>query len=477
MKNQEILNTLNKSYALGFDENIDSETFPKGLNENVIILLSQKKEEPQWLLDWRLKAYNHWLTMNEPSWGNVQYPPIDYQDMHYYSAPRKFKNEVGEIEPQLKAYFEKLGVPLNEQQVLAGNIAVDAIIDSQSVGTTFSKQLLELGIIFCSFAEAVKNHPDLVKKYLGTVVTFRDNYFAALNAAVFSDGSFCYIPENVKCPMELSTYFRINQASVGQFERTLIIADNFSSVRYNEGCSAPARSENQLHAAVVEIIALEQASVQYATVQNWFPGDSNGVGGVYNFVTKRGECRGFKSHISWTQIETGSAITFKYPSVYLKGDESIGEFYSVALTNHYQQADTGTKMIHIGKNTKSTIVSKSISAGESRSTYRGLVRVSKKALNARNSTQCDSLIFGNASVYTLPYIENYCQSAQLEHEATTSKLSDDHLFYLNQRGLKEDKAKNMLVNGFCKSVFQKLPGEFAAEAQKLLEINLEGSLG
>ena len=477
MKNEKIINQLNQNYSLGFEETIDSDIFPTGLNEDIIKLISQKKDEPEWLLEWRLEAYRHWLTMKEPSWGNVKYDPIDYQDIQYYSSPKKIKNEVGDIEPQLKAYFEKLGVPLSEQQVLAGNVAVDAIIDSQSVGTTFSEKLSELGIIFCSFSEAVKNHSELVKAYLGSVVSYRDNYFAALNSAVFSDGSFCYIPKNVKCPMELSTYFRINQANIGQFERTLIIADDYSSVKYNEGCSAAARTENQLHAAVVEIIALEEASVQYSTVQNWFPGDDNGKGGVYNFVTKRGECRGYKSHISWTQIETGSAITFKYPSVILKGDNSVGEFYSVALTNHYQQADTGTKMIHIGKNTKSTIVSKSISAGTSKSTYRGLVRMSKKAENARNSTQCDSLIFGKSSVYTLPYIENYCSSAQLEHEATTSKISDEHLFYLSQRGLNEEQAKNMLVNGFCKSVFQKLPGEFAAEAQKLLEINLEGSLG
>lgn len=841
MKNEQLINHINQTYSLGFIEDIDSDVFPKGLSEHVITLISRKKDEPAWLLEWRLKAYHHWLTLKEPQWGNVSYPPIDYQDIHYHSSPKKIKNEEGEIDPQLKSYFEKLGVPLHEQQVLAGNIAVDAILDSQSVGTTFGEKLLEHGVIFCSFSEAVQKYPELVKEYLGSVVSYKDNFFASLNAAVFSDGSFCYIPKGVKCPMELSTYFRINQANTGQFERTLIIADEGSTVSYLEGCflagtpiwtpfgnksiedikvndlvfdheghqqsvkhlmirpyegnvysinplgsqkvikttsehpfwvisrdkvlkkrnkrnslgeidnkkllsatpewveaknlkegdfvympkihtedsnislddaellgfylaegssyfnkcnnqftnqlsfhiketeyahriselvkqkfgktvyfyeeplknslsltfyskeahdwfryhvgkgalnkklskelismpkeciykfidsyrkgdgnifyrttvkkngektvqeshrlctsskvlvqdllmllgrinifgvvierpagkdkilgrdifrqeswqivwtpnqkfnqvrktddgfwipiktigieyqktfvynfevnntntylaqgiavhncSAPQRAENQLHAAVVEIIALDQASVKYSTVQNWFPGDENGVGGVYNFVTKRGECRGFKSHISWTQIETGSAITFKYPSVILKGDESIGEFYSVALTNHHQQADTGTKMIHLGKKTKSTIISKSISAGKSISTYRGLVRISKKATGARNNTQCDSLIFGDAQVYTLPYIENYCFGSQLEHEATTSKLSEEHLFYLSQRGMNEETAKNLLVNGFCKSVFQKLPGEFAAEAQKLLEINLEGSLG
>lgn len=477
MANEELIKKLNQSYSLGFQEDIDSHTIPKGLNEEVIKFISSHKNEPEWLLEFRLKAFAHWKTMKEPTWANVKYKPIDYQDLHYYSSPKKIKNENGEIDPQLKEYFEKLGVPLFEQQVLAGNIAVDAVLDSQSIGTTFKDRLAEVGVIFCSFSEAVQEHADLVKEYLGSVVSYKDNYFAALNAAVFSDGSFCYIPKGVKCPMELSTYFRINQANTGQFERTLIIADDGASVSYLEGCSAVQRLDNQLHAAVVEIIAKEKSSVKYSTVQNWYPGDKDGNGGVLNFVTKRGVCQGFGSHISWTQVETGSAITYKYPSVILKGDNSTGEFNSIALTNHYQQADTGTKMIHLGKNTKSTIVSKSISAGNSVSTYRGLVRISKNAKGARNNTQCDSLIFGNAEVYTLPYIEDYCFGSQLEHEATTSKLSDEHIFYLSQRGLNEEKSKNMLVNGFCKSVFQKLPGEFAAEAQKLLEINLEGSLG
>lgn len=477
MANTELVKKLNQSYDLGFSEDIDSHTIPKGLNEDIIRLISELKQEPEWLLEWRLNAFNHWKTMVEPTWANVKYNPIDYQDIHYHSIPKKIKNENGEIDPQLQAYFEKLGVPLKEQQVLAGNIAVDAILDSQSIGTTFREKLHEVGVIFCSFSEAVKEHPELVQKYLGSVVSYKDNFFASLNAAVFSDGSFCYIPEGVRCPMELSTYFRINQANIGQFERTLIVAEKGASVSYLEGCTAPKRDENQLHAAVVEIIAMDNASVKYSTVQNWYPGDHDGQGGVYNFVTKRGECRGHSSHISWTQVETGSAITYKYPSVILRGDNSTGEFNSIALTNHHQQADTGTKMIHLGKNTKSTIVSKSISAGQSTSTYRGLVRISKKAKGARNTTQCDSLIFGDAQVFTLPYIENYCYGAQLEHEATTSKLSDEHLFYLAQRGMNEEKAKNMLVNGFCKSVFQKLPGEFAVEAQKLLEINLEGSLG
>lgn len=476
-QNEKIIETLSTSYQLGFSETIDSETIANGLSEDIIKLISFKKNEPKWLLDWRLQAYKEWLEMTEPKWANVIYPKIDYQSLSYYSVPKKIKDNNGEIDPYLKSYFEKLGVPLGEQQALAGNIAVDAVLDSQSVGTTFKEKLEELGIIFCSFGEAVQKFPELVKTYLGTVVSYKDNYFAALNSAVFSDGSFCFIPKNVKCPMELSTYFRINQANVGQFERTLIIAEDGSSVSYLEGCSAPKRDENQLHAAVVEIIALERASVKYSTVQNWYPGDKDGNGGVYNFVTKRGECRGYKSHISWTQIETGSAITWKYPSVILKGDESSGEFYSVALTNNHQQADTGTKMIHVGKNTKSTIISKSISAGNSVGTYRGLVRVAPKSNGSRNFTQCDSLIFGKAKVNTYPYMECFNGSSVLEHEATTSKISDEHLFYLQQRGVTEEQAKNLLVNGFCKSVFQKLPAEFAVEAQKLLEINLEGSLG
>ncbi len=478
MKNKLIEEKINsQEYELGFSMEIENETIPIGINEDIVRLISSKKDEPDWLLKWRLAAYNQWIKMTEPKWAKVSYPKIDYQNIYYYSTPKKIKANNGEIDPELKAYFEKLGVPLNEQQVLAGNIAVDAVLDSQSVGTTFKEKLEKLGIIFCSFSEAVHNHPDLVQKYLGTVVNYKDNYFAALNSAVFSDGSFCYIPKNVKCPMDLSTYFRINQANIGQFERTLIIAEEGASVSYLEGCSAVKRDENQLHAAVVEIIVLDNASVKYATVQNWYPGDKNGNGGVYNFVTKRADCRGVNSHVSWTQVETGSAITWKYPSVILRGENSVGEFYSVALTNNFQQADTGTKMIHLGKNTKSTIISKSISASNSIGTYRGLVRVGKNASDARNFTQCDSLIFGDAIVNTHPYIETFNNTSTLEHEATTSKISDEHLFYLQQRGVSEEQAKNLLVNGFCKSIFQKLPAEFAVEAQKLLEINLEGSLG
>lgn len=477
MENKELKNHLEQKYSLGFSIDIESDIIPKGLNEDIIRLISFKKEEPEWLLEWRLSAYKAWLSMKEPNWADLKIDPIDYQDLHYYSAPKSTNGEKKEIPQELLDYYKRLGVPLHEQEVLAGNIAVDAVLDSTSVGTTFKHKLNELGIIFCSFSEAVKEYPDLVKQYLGTVVSSRDNFFAALNSAVFSDGSFCYIPKGVKCPMELSTYFRINQAQTGQFERTLIIADKDSYVSYLEGCSSPARLENQLHAAVVEIIALENSSVKYSTVQNWYPGDENGKGGIYNFVTKRGDCREANSHISWTQIETGSGITWKYPSVLLKGDNSTGEFYSVALTNHYQQADTGTKMIHIGKNTKSTIISKSISAGQSSGTYRGLVRFSNKAIGARNFTQCDSLIFGNAMVNTYPYIENFQPKSIIEHEATTTKISEENLFYLQQHGLTEEQAKNMLVNGFCKSVFQKLPAEFAVEAQKLIEINLEGSMG
>ena len=628
-----------QDYKLGFSFDIENETIPIGINEDIVRLISLKKEEPEWLLNWRLEAFRHWKTIQEPTWANVSYPQIDYQKIYYYSSPKKIKDNNGEIDPELKAYFEKLGVPLNEQQALAGNIAVDAVLDSQSVGTTFKEKLEKLGIIFCSFNEAVHKHPEIIKEYLGTVVSYKDNYFAALNSAVFSDGSFCYIPKNVKCPMDLSTYFRINQANTGQFERTLIIAEEGSYVSYLEGCflagnkvftpkgftnienigpknkvnkvfdhlgqeqkvlnrqeksvvnkpiytfesnfnnikftcteehplfihrnnefifckakdvtindklcihkkqfsqiykshftlntkektppkssdnyvlidinnidqnlftgtvynleventhtyniygfavhncSAPKRDENQLHAAVVEIVALDNSSVKYSTVQNWYPGDKNGNGGVYNFVTKRAECRGVNSHVSWTQVETGSAITWKYPSVILRGENSVGEFYSVALTNHFQQADTGTKMIHLGKNTKSTIISKSISAGQSNGTYRGLVRISPKATGSRNFTQCDSLIFGEATVNTHPYIESFNNMSILEHEATTSNISDEHLFYLQQRGVSEEQAKNLLVNGFCKSIFQKLPAEFAVEAQKLLEVNLEGSLG
>lgn len=465
-----------QKYEYGFSFPIDSDTFPIGLNEEIIVLISQKKNEPQWLLDWRLKAFEYWKTLKEPSWGCVSHPTINYQNISYFSSSKK-KTDSKTIDPELQKYFERLGVPLKERDILAGNVAVDAILDSESVGTTFHKKLEELGIIFCSFSEAIQKHSHLVREYLGSVVHYRDNFFAALNSAVFSDGSFCYIPKKTKCPMDLSTYFRINKANIGQFERTLIIAEEESSVSYLEGCSAMKNMDNQLHAAVVEIIALEKSHVRYSTVQNWYPGDENGNGGVYNFVTKRADCRGDYSHVSWTQVETGSAITWKYPSILLKGKESKGEFYSVALTNHYQQADTGTKMIHIGEKTSSTIISKSISAGKSSSTYRGLVRISPKAKNAKNFTQCDSLIFGDAVVNTLPYIESHQQDINLEHEATTSKISEEQLFYLKSRGLQEEQAKNLIINGFCKSVFQKLPGEFAVEAQKLLEINLEGSLG
>ncbi len=478
MENKKILETINQKYSLGFSLDLESDLAPKGLSEEIIRFISAKKNEPDWMLEFRLKAYNKWLSMKSPEWANLKIEPIDFQDLHYYSAPKKFtEGERKEIDPELMAYYDKLGVPLNEREILSGNIAVDAILDSVSVGTMFKEKLEESGVLFCSISEAIQKYPDLVKQYIGTVVNPIDNFFSCLNSAVFTDGSFAFIPKGVKCPMELSTYFRINQAQTGQFERTLIIAEDDCYVSYLEGCSAPSRLENQLHAAVVEIVALKNATVKYATVQNWFPGDEDGNGGVYNFVTKRGECRGNNSNISWTQIETGSAITWKYPSVILKGDNSIGEFYSVALTNHHQQADTGTKMIHIGKNTKSTIIAKSISAGQSIATYRGLVRISKRAIGARNMTECDSMIFGDAKVHTYPYIEGYSQKLNLEHEATTSKISDEHLFYLRQRGLSEEQAKNMLVNGFCKSVFQKLPAEFAVEAQKLLEINLEGSLG
>ncbi len=476
MANEEFQNSLEKKYTLGFSQEIESDTFPIGLNEEIIEMISQKKNEPEWLLQWRLQAYRHWLTLKVPKWARVHYPEIDYQSISYYSAPKAVDPDKP-IDPELLAYYEKLGVPMKEVDVLTGRVAVDAVLDSVSIGTTFKDTLAKEGIIFCSFSEAVQEHPELVKQYLGTVVHYRDNYYAALNSAVFSDGSFCFIPKGVKCPMDLSTYFRINQAETGQFERTLIIAEEGASVTYLEGCSAAQRSENQLHAAVVELIALDNASIDYSTVQNWYPGDENGKGGVYNFVTKRGECRGVKSHISWTQVETGSAITWKYPSLILKGDNSNGEFYSIALTNHKQQADTGTKIFHIGKDTKSTIVSKSISAGDSVSTYRGIVKMSPRSGNARNFTECDSLIFGNAQVYTEPHIESTNWKAVTEHEATISKISDEHIFYLQQRGLSEEQAKNLLVNGFCKSVFKKLPAEFSVEAQNLLEINLEGSLG
>ena len=467
-----------KEYEYGFYTDIDSETFPVGLNEEVVRGISQKKNEPEWMTSWRLEAFKAWKAMDEPNWANVKYNKPKYQDISYYSAPKKkdqYKS-LDEVDPELLATFKKLGISLDEQKKLAG-VAVDIVMDSVSVATTFKGTLAEKGIIFCSISEAIKEHPDLVKKYIGTVIPFKDNFFAALNSAVFSDGSFCYIPKGVRCPMELSTYFRINQAGTGQFERTLVIADESSYVSYLEGCTAPSRDENQLHAAVVELIALDDAEIKYSTVQNWFPGDKNGKGGVYNFVTKRGICH-TRSKISWTQVETGSAVTWKYPSCILKGNDSIGEFYSIALTNNYQQADTGTKMIHLGKNTKSTIISKGISAGKSQNSYRGLVQVSPRAINARNFSQCDSLLMGNkCGAHTFPYIEVKNKSAQIEHEATTSKIGEDQVFYCNQRGIDPEKAIALIVNGFSKEVLNKLPMEFAVEAQKLLEISLEGSVG
>lgn len=466
-------------YKYGFTSDIDTETLPKGLNEDIVRAISAKKEEPEFLLEWRLKAFRYWQELVEPTWPNVDYPPIDYQDIIYYAAPKKKPKyeSLDEVDPELLETFNKLGIPLDEQKVLAG-VAVDAVIDSVSVKTTFKEKLSELGIIFCSFSEAVKDHPELVKKYLGTVVPIQDNFFAALNSAVFSDGSFVYIPKGVRCPMELSTYFRINAANTGQFERTLIVAEEGSYVSYLEGCTAPMRDENQLHAAVVEIIALDDAEVKYSTVQNWYPGDKDGKGGIYNFVTKRGLCAGKNSKISWTQVETGSAITWKYPSCVLKGDNSVGEFYSVAVTNNKQQADTGTKMIHLGKNTRSTIVSKGISAGYSHNSYRGLVKIGKKAENAHNFSVCDSLLMGDkCGAHTFPYLEVDNNTAKVEHEATTSKIGEDQLFYCMQRGLSEEDAINMIVNGYCKEVFNELPMEFAVEAQKLLAITLEGSVG
>ncbi|MBX9850137.1 MAG: Fe-S cluster assembly protein SufB [Cytophagaceae bacterium] len=466
-------------YKYGFETKIENESAPKGLSEEIVRFISAKKNEPEWMLEWRLKAYKHWLTLTEPKWQNVSYPAINYQDIIYYSAPKqKAKlNSLDEVDPELRDTFKKLGISLDEQKRLTG-VAVDAVIDSVSVTTTYKEKLGELGIIFCSMSEAIKDHPELVKKYLGTVVPVTDNYFAALNSAVFSDGSFCYIPEGVRCPMELSTYFRINAANTGQFERTLIVAEKGSYVSYLEGCTAPMRDENQLHAAVVELISMEKAEIKYSTVQNWYPGDKNGKGGIYNFVTKRGICMGDYSKISWTQVETGSAITWKYPSVILKGDNSTGEFYSVAVTNNYQQADTGTKMIHIGKNTKSRIVSKGISAGKSQNSYRGLVEVMKRADNARNFSQCDSLLMGDqCGAHTFPYIEVKNNSATVEHEATTSKIGEDQIFYCNQRGLDTEQAVAMIVNGYCKEVLNQLPMEFAVEAQKLLAISLEGSVG
>ncbi|CAN5755655.1 Fe-S cluster assembly protein SufB [soil metagenome] len=471
---------IRKEYEAGFYTDLDADTLPPGLDEEVIRLISSKKNEPEWLCEWRLSAYRHWLTQKEPRWATVVHPPIDYQGISYYSAPKTKKDgpkSLEEVDPKLLETYEKLGIPLHERAILAG-VAVDAVFDSVSVATTFKERLAKAGVIFCSFSEAVHNHPDLVRRYLGSVVPVEDNFFATLNSAVFTDGSFCYVPKGVRCPMELSTYFRINAANTGQFERTLIIAEEGSHVSYLEGCTAPMRDENQLHAAVVELVALDNAQIKYSTVQNWYPGDENGKGGIYNFVTKRGECRGHNSKISWTQIETGSAITWKYPSCVLKGDHSIGEFYSVALTNHYQQADTGTKMIHLGRNTRSTIVSKGISAGRGRNAYRGLVRIAKSAANARNYTQCDSLLMSDrCAAHTFPYIEVKNPSARVEHEATTSKISEDQLFYCRQRGIAAEDAINMIVNGFCKEVFKELPMEFAVEAQKLLSVSLAGAVG
>jgi Fe-S cluster assembly protein SufB len=469
-------------YKYGFVTEIESETAPKGLSEDTIHFISAKKEEPDWLLDWRLRAYRVWTAMEEPDWAKVFYPPIDYQDAYYYAAPkRKTKPEsLDEVDPEILKTYEKLGIPLREQEVLAGvaNVAVDAVFDSVSVATTFKKKLEEAGVIFCSFSEAVRSHPERVRKYLGSVVPYSDNYFATLNSAVFSDGSFVFLPKGVRCPMELSTYFRINAAQTGQFERTLIIAEEGASVSYLEGCTAPMRDENQLHAAVVELVALDDAEIKYSTVQNWYPGDAEGRGGIYNFVTKRGACRGRNSKISWTQVETGSAITWKYPSCILQGDNSVGKFYSIAITNNRQQADTGTKMIHIGKNTRSTIIAKGISAGRGQATYRGLVKVLPKANGARNYTQCDSLLIGDkCGAHTVPYIESRNRTASVEHEATTSKISEDQLFYCVQRGLSKEEAVSMIVNGFCREVLQQLPMEFAVEAQKLVGISLEGSVG
>ena len=467
-------------YKYGFVTDIEADVLPRGLNEEIIRMISAKKKEPEFMLEWRLKSYRHWLTMKEPSWAHVHYPPIDYQNVIYYSAPRTQKTSpksLDEVDPELLKTYEKLGIPLREQERLSG-VAVDAVFDSVSVATTFKGKLAELGIIFCSFSEAVLEHPELVKKYLGSVVPHTDNFFAALNSAVFSDGSFCYVPKGVRCPMELSTYFRINAKDTGQFERTLIVADEGAYVSYLEGCTAPMRDENQLHAAVVELVALDNAQIKYSTVQNWYPGDKEGKGGIYNFVTKRGKCLGVNSKISWTQVETGSAITWKYPSCILQGDNSVGEFYSVAVTNNYQQADTGTKMIHIGKNTRSTIVSKGISAGHGQNTYRGAVKILKGASGARNYSQCDSLLLGDkCGAHTFPYIEVKNSTAKMEHEASTSKIGEDQIFYCKQRGLSTEDAVSMIVNGFCKQVFRELPMEFAVEAQKLLGVSLEGSVG
>lgn len=475
----EIQELADREYKYGFVTDLEMDTAPRGLSEDTVRLISSKKNEPEWLLAWRLRAYRHWLTMSEPQWQNVKFPPIDYQDIIYYAAPKPKKNlkSLDEVDPEMRVMFDKLGISLAEQERLSG-VAVDAVVDSVSVATTFKDKLAKVGVIFCSFSEAVKSHPDLIQKYLGSVVPYTDNKHATLNSAVFSDGSFCFIPKGVRCPMELSTYFRINAAETGQFERTLIVAEEGATVSYLEGCTAPMRDKNQLHAAVVELIALEGATIKYSTVQNWYPGDAKGRGGIYNFVTKRGKCAGANSKISWTQVETGSAITWKYPSVILQGDNSVGEFYSVALTANYQQADTGTKMIHIGKNTRSTILSKGISAGHGQNTYRGLVKIGKSAVGARNHTQCDSLLLGSrCGAHTFPYMEVKNKTAQVEHEASTSKIDEEQLFYCRQRGIKAEDAVSMIVNGFCREVFKELPMEFAVEAQKLLSVSLEGCVG
>ena len=475
--NEAVTEVMNRRYSAGFVTDIESESLPPGLSEDVVRAISARKNEPEWMTEWRLKAYRHWLTMHAPHWAKLRIEPIDFQAISYFSQPKNRPKSLADVDPKLLETYDKLGVPLHERARLAG-VAVDAVFDSVSVGTTFRKELAEAGVIFCSMSEAVREHPELVKKYLGSVVPPGDNYFAALNSAVFSDGSFVFVPKGVRCPMELSTYFRINARDTGQFERTLLIAEEGASVSYLEGCTAPMRDENQLHAAVVELVALDDANIKYSTVQNWYPGDENGVGGIYNFVTKRGDCRGARSKISWTQVETGSAITWKYPSCVLRGDDSVGEFNSVALTHHRQQADTGTKMIHIGKNTKSKIVSKGISAGRGQNTYRGLVKIEKGADGARNHTQCDSLLIGKkCGAHTFPYIEVKNPGAIVEHEATTSKISDDQLFYCRSRGVSEEDAVSMIVDGFCKQVFKELPMEFAVEAKKLLEVSLEGAVG
>jgi Fe-S cluster assembly protein SufB len=479
MTDDQVRELANREYQYGFVSNVESELAPKGLSEEIVRYISAKKDEPAWLLEWRLQAFRHWQTMTHPQWAHVTFPAVDFQDIHYYAAPKQGAKpkSLDELDPEVRATYDKLGIPLDEQKLLNG-IAVDAVFDSVSVATSFKAKLAEAGVIFCSFSEAVHTHPDLVRKYLGSVVPYRDNFYAALNSAVFSDGSFCFVPKGVRCPMELSTYFRINAKSTGQFERTLIVAEEGAYVSYLEGCTAPMRDENQLHAAVVELVALERAQIKYSTIQNWYPGDKEGKGGIYNFVTKRGLCAGDHAKISWTQVETGSAITWKYPSCVLRGDYSVGEFYSVALTNHYQQADTGTKMVHLGKHTRSTIVSKGISAGHGQNAYRGLVRMAPGAEGARNHSECDSLLIGDrCGAHTFPYIDVRNPTAQVEHEATTAKISDDQLFYCRQRGIREEDAVSMIVNGFCKEVFRELPLEFAVEARKLLGVSLEGSVG